>query len=242
MEFDAESLFTYRNTGNKIYTTDIHAESCEPVECQDSDLDILSFGDMKIEVEEKEIPVSTFILCKESPVFRKMLTSDFKEKNENKIKVTDCSYADILVFVKVIHQLTKVNTDNVFTVLPIVHKYMCQVYLDQCITLLTDMAKSHNLPTGQINNTGYAINCDMLDLILKILIHAEKYKLSNVTITSIQRLEYAKISDIKKSQYFLSLEHQTYTAILESNLSKLEQTSSKYTIPIQYRRTSMRMN
>ncbi|KAJ8311526.1 hypothetical protein KUTeg_010881 [Tegillarca granosa] len=73
--------------------------------------------DIALVVEGKKLFVNKFVLAVASPVFKKMFTSEFKEKDTSEVKLPGKKYKDVLEFLMCIYPniMKSVNCKFAFT-------------------------------------------------------------------------------------------------------------------------------
>lgn len=85
----------------------------KPIECKG--LDYFAYDkettDVVFCVEDKRFHLSRGVLMQASPVFRKMLTSNGKE-NQNEVTLPDKSYRDIVLFLRCVCPMEYVKLDG----------------------------------------------------------------------------------------------------------------------------------
>ncbi|KAK7505025.1 hypothetical protein BaRGS_00003595 [Batillaria attramentaria] len=91
--------------------------------------------DVAFVVEDRKLYFNKMILGMCSPVFKSMFTSDFKEKNAEKIPVPGKSYDHIVAFLEQLHPLysSKPITDKTLEqILPLADKYQVESLRQKC--------------------------------------------------------------------------------------------------------------
>ncbi|XP_062605188.1 uncharacterized protein LOC134266981, partial [Saccostrea cucullata] len=98
--------------------------------------------DLTLNVEEKKIHVIKAVLMDASPVFKKMLTDDLKEKNTTEVHLPGKEYSIFVLFLRCIFPRERVTLSerSIADLLPLAHEYDVKCILMECETwLLTEL-------------------------------------------------------------------------------------------------------
>jgi hypothetical protein len=91
------------------------------------------FSDIILEVEERRFHVHKAILTQWSPVFNVMLTSDFKERSDDVIRLPDKKACDVLELLQVLYPPEKpIDLKNVEIILCLAREYQMQSITNRC--------------------------------------------------------------------------------------------------------------
>lgn len=103
--------------------------------------------DLTLIVEKHKIHVSKAVLCIASPVFRAMLESNFKEKEQIEVCLPEKKYADVVNFLGCFYpdHLEIVTRDNVYGILPLAVEYQVKILEKRCQSCLIHLVKSDHL-------------------------------------------------------------------------------------------------
>ena len=102
----------------------------------------VDFSDVVLVVEGRSFHVHKAILAKWLPVFKAMLTSDFKERSTNQITLPNKKACDVLELLQVLYPPEKpIDSKNVETILCLAREYQMQCVTDRCekFLLTTDL-------------------------------------------------------------------------------------------------------
>lgn len=100
------------------------------------------------------------VLSDNSDYFRAMFSHEMKEKRENKI-VLDDKIEDLAELLKLIHPIQKtiVNTNNVFMLLKIAHKYSFNNVIDQCLVIFNSIHDTFSKVEDILSELVYVHQC-----------------------------------------------------------------------------------
>ncbi|XP_023318662.1 speckle-type POZ protein B-like [Trichogramma pretiosum] len=120
----------------------------EVIETIKFDFSFLSekFSDVKLIVEEQEIPAHKIVLSAASPVFRAMFTHDMLENEENSVKITDVSANIVTEMLRFIYtgQMDATETDTIIELLAVSDKYQIDSLKNKCGKMLCDDLSTEN--------------------------------------------------------------------------------------------------
>ncbi|KAL4238989.1 hypothetical protein ACF0H5_003693 [Mactra antiquata] len=96
-----------------------------------------AMDDLTLKIEGKSLFVSKWVLSLVSPVFKKMLESDFKEGRSNEIELPGKSYASFYQFLKAIYPCgTDVTEETVFDIFPLAEEYQITNLKVKCVNCM----------------------------------------------------------------------------------------------------------
>lgn len=107
--------------------------------------------DLTLVVEGKKLFVNKGILMVASPVFAKMLTAEFKEKDASEIDLPGKKVLDIVAFLRCIYPdiMDEIDSTNVYQVLHLADEYQCRKLKQKCENYLVKLvSKTTNLKTA----------------------------------------------------------------------------------------------
>ncbi|KAL7298622.1 hypothetical protein TKK_0008390 [Trichogramma kaykai] len=128
----------------------------------DFSFDNEKLSDVKLIVEEEEIPAHKIVLAAVSPVFRAMFTHDMLENEENFVKITDTTENIVTAMLRFIYtgKLDVTETNKIIELLAVADKYQIDSLKIKCGKMLYSDLSSENA--------------------IDILVAAHKYKLENL--------------------------------------------------------------
>ncbi|XP_023318721.1 speckle-type POZ protein-like [Trichogramma pretiosum] len=106
----------------------------------DFSFDNEKLSDVKLIVEEEEIPAHKIILAAVSPVFRVMFTNDTLENKENLVKITDTNKNIVKEMLRFIYtgKIDVIETDMIIELLVAADKYKIDSLKNKCAKMLCD--------------------------------------------------------------------------------------------------------
>ncbi|XP_045205533.2 TD and POZ domain-containing protein 3-like [Mercenaria mercenaria] len=104
--------------------------------------------DLTLIVDGHKIRVWKVVLCVASPVFRAMLQSQFKEKDQAEVNLPGKKYKDFVEFLSCFYpdRLERVTNDSVYRILPLAVEYQVKVLEKECQRRLVKLVKTRHLP------------------------------------------------------------------------------------------------
>ncbi|XP_061187122.1 uncharacterized protein LOC133195286 [Saccostrea echinata] len=181
--------------------------------------------DLTLIVEEKKLYVAKIVLMEASPVFRKMLTDEFKEKNASEIPLPGKEYSSFVLFLRCIfpREYVTLTESNIEELLPLAHEYDVKCILRECETwLLTELEfKKAKVPFHHLN-----VESDVKYLV-KCLYYGSEYNLKELYGECFQTLIPYKLTRYMQNEYYSMLPEKNKRKLLESRLSMIEQNGNK---------------
>ena len=164
----------------------------------------LNFSDLELVVERRSFHVHKAILAHWSPVFRAMLTSDFKERSANRISLPKKRACDVLELLQVLYPPEKpIDCQNVETILRLAREYQIQSLTNRCEKFLLTMQSS-----------------------LQTLVIADQFQLQELLSSSAQQLAKNSLTTqgIWNSEKFHHLEVATRLTVVQQRLHNMSVT------------------
>ncbi|KAJ8315292.1 hypothetical protein KUTeg_007442 [Tegillarca granosa] len=90
--------------------------------------------DLILLVEGRKLFVNKTTLTFASPVWAKMLTADFKEKDASEIELPRKKVLSVVAFLRCVYPdiLDEIDNENVYQVLPLAEEYQCHILKEKC--------------------------------------------------------------------------------------------------------------
>ena len=151
-------------------------------------------SDLVLVVEEQKFHVHRGILAFWSPVFEKMFTSEFKEKNEDEIPLPGKKAREIQTLLLMMYpsveekQVTKANCYFLFE---LAHEYQIESIARKCEVQMASMVKRR-------------MENDVLDM----LTYGQKYELKTLISTCIYEARGLTLMQLKKHRRRLEIERE----------------------------------
>ena len=165
-------------------------------------------SDLVLVVEDQKFHVHRGILAFWSPVFEKMFTSEFKEKNKDEIPLPGKKAREIQTFLLMMYpsveekQVTKANCYFLFE---LAHEYQIESIARKCEAQMASMVKKR-------------MENDVLDM----LIYGQKYELKTLISTCIYEARHLTLLELKTHKRRLEIEPDNYIQIAERIIQRLE--------------------
>ena len=166
-------------------------------------------SDVVLLVEGQHFHVHSVILAMISPVFSRMFSSDFKEKDADKIPLPEKKAAEIREMLMVIYPIfcKPVNDTNLIFLLPLAREYQMTVLTKRCEDHLLRVAeKKHEI--GQL---------------LEILIVAQNYTLERVIAECINKTQKLTIEEVQGHELYEQVEPLSQRKMIELQVGSMQQ-------------------
>ncbi|XP_060608295.1 speckle-type POZ protein B-like [Ruditapes philippinarum] len=113
--------------------------------------DSLGESDLTLKIEDKKIYVCKAVLCIASPVFKAMLKTEFREKDQTEIELPGKKYEDFVEFLCCVYpdKLKLITETNAYRVLPLVSEYQVRILEKRIHELLIKLVNGKH----KLNNT-----------------------------------------------------------------------------------------
>ncbi|XP_020620836.1 uncharacterized protein LOC110058520 isoform X2 [Orbicella faveolata] len=163
-------------------------------------------SDLALVVEGQRFHVHRLILTLNSPVFKAMLTSSFKEATSGEITLPEKNANEVLGFVKqlYVHKREEITMNNVEHLLKLADEYQVKGVLDLCASCLK------NEPKTESNA-------------MKILLLAQQYGLSSISEDCCNLLAGIKLDRLEKYEQLPLLNNENLRGILLPRMRHLEE-------------------
>ena len=165
-------------------------------------------SDLVLVVEDQKFHVHRGILAFWSPVFEKMFTSEFKEKNKDEIPLPGKKAREIRALLLMMYpsveekQVTKANCYFLFE---LAHEYQIESIARKCEAQMASMVKNR-----------------MENDVLAMLIYGQKYELKTLISTCIYEARRLKLTELKQHKRRDEIEPGNYIQITEGIIQRLE--------------------
>ena len=165
-------------------------------------------SDVILVVEDQKFHVHRSILALWSPVFEKMFSSEFKEKNKYEIPLPGKKASEVKTLLLMMYpsleekQVTKANCYFLFE---LAHEYQIESIARKCEAQMASMVKRR-------------MENDVLDM----LIYGQKYELKTLISTCIHEARRLTLMELKNHKRRLEIEPDNYMQIAEGIIHRLE--------------------
>nr|XP_022301674.1 uncharacterized protein LOC111109741 isoform X2 [Crassostrea virginica] len=178
--------------------------------------------DVVIRVDDKRMHLSRGTLMQASPVFRKMLNSNGKEK-QAEITLPEKSYEEVVLFLRCIspREFVKLDEESIDVVLPLAHEYQVKATLQKCEDwLLTEIKFIVGEVTGHTKETQ-----EKVEFFAKCLLYGTKHDLETLYNRALELLVPYKLSRYQHTEFYKLLPDKQKSQLLETRMVKIEETN-----------------
>ena len=163
-------------------------------------------SDVVLVVEDQKFHVHRSFLAVWSPVFEKMFTSEFKEKNNDEIPLPGKKASEIKQLLCMLYpplEEKQVTKENCYFLLELAHEYRIESIVEKCQSFMALMVKEK-----------------MEDDVLEMLIYGQKYQLKTLISACIDGARRLSLKELK--QHKEEIESDNYLLIAEGIIQRLE--------------------
>ena len=171
------------------------------------------FSDIVLVVEDQRFHVHRGTLAFWSPVFEKMLSTEFKEKNNDEILLPGKKASEFEVMLHMMYPslaeklVTKINCYFLFE---LAHEYQIEDITQKCVNLMVSMVKDRR------END-----------VLGMLIYAQKYQIKSLISTCIFEARRLTLKELTQHGMRDQIEADNYVQIAEGIIQRLEERLEK---------------
>ena len=174
-------------------------------------------SDVVLVVEDHRFHVHRFTLAMWSPVFEKMFTSGFKEKNSCEIPLPDKKASEIRELLLIIYPTKSgiswktVTNENCYFLVKLADEYQMEDIRKKCEDVLVKLVP-------------YKPGTTFLD----DLTFAQTYKLETLLGTIINKARQLRLRDFKTHEMYHKMDPHIYKRIVEGIIVRLEENLSSF--------------
>ena len=165
-------------------------------------------SDVVLLVEGQKFHVHRLMLSMCSPVFSRMFSADFKEKDAEEIPLPDKKAAEIREMLLVIYPSSckQVDDINLHFLLPLAREYQMKILLKKCdVYLLREIEKTNEIGS-----------------IMKTLLVAQNFSLERVKAECIKKTQNLSIEDLKSHELYDQIEPLSQRKMIELQMSNMD--------------------
>ena len=165
-------------------------------------------SDVVLIVEGQQFHVHRVILAMFSPVFSRMFSSDFKEKDSHKILLPEKKAAEIREMLMVIYPIFNkpVDDTNLSFLLPLAQEYQ--------MTVLTQRCEDHMLRAAEKEHE--------IGPILETLIVAQNYTLERLIAECVNKTQKLAIEEVQDHELYEQVEPVSQRKMIELQVSSMQ--------------------
>ena len=174
-------------------------------------------SDVVLVVEDQKFHVHRYILAMWSPVFEKMFTSQFKEKNLFEIplpgkKASEIKELLLIIYLNIFGKAwNTVTNENCYFLVKLADEYQMEEIFNRCEKVLVSLVS--NKPGNKF---------------LDDLTFAQTYKLEKLYGLIINKARQLRLRDFKSHEMYDKVDPHIYKQIVEGIIEKLEKNLSKH--------------
>jgi len=174
-------------------------------------------SDVVLVVEDQKFHVHRYTLAMWSPVFEKMFTSQFKEKNACEIPLPGKKASEIKELLLIIYPTKSgrawktVTNENCYFLVKLADEYQMEDITKTCEDVLVKLVSSKS------GNT-----------FLADLAFAQTYKLEKLLDKIVKKARDLRLRDFKSHEMYDKMDPHIYKLIVEGIIEKLEKNSNQY--------------
>jgi len=165
-------------------------------------------SDVVLIVEGQHFHVHRVILAMFSPVFSRMFSSDFKEKDADEIPLPEKKAAEIREMLMVIYPIFNkpVNDANLHLLLPLAREYQMTVLTERCEDYLLRAAEEEH----------------KIGPILETLIVAQTYALERLIAECVNKTQKLAIEEVQRHELYEHVEPVSQRKMIELQVSGMQ--------------------
>ena len=166
-------------------------------------------SDLVLVVEEERFHVHKTILVFWSPVFEKMFTSEFQEKDKNEICLPDKKASEIKeLLLQIYPSATEraITQENCYFLLKLAHEYQMEAIVTRCENVMVDKV-----------NVKRPKNSIIADLVF-----AQTYKLEKLTLASVNQAQRLTLDDLEKDGMCDQIQPDNLKEIMRGIIKRLQ--------------------
>ena len=163
-------------------------------------------SDVVLVVEDQKFHVHRSFLAVWSPVFEKMFTTEFKEKNNDEIPLPEKKASQIKQLLCMLYPSSEekqVTEENCYFLLELAHEYQIESIVEKCQSFMVFMVKEK-----------------MEDDVLAMLIYGQKYQLKTLISACIDGARRLSLKELKRHKE--EIKPDNYLLIAEGIIQRLE--------------------
>ncbi|XP_068686695.1 BTB and MATH domain-containing protein 38-like [Montipora foliosa] len=165
-------------------------------------------SDVVLVVEEERFHVHRAMLAFWSPVFEKMFTSEFQEKDKNEVPLPGKKASEIREILLLIYpSLTEreITEENCYFLLKLAHEYQMAAIVTRCEDFMANKVK-----------------VKAKESVLADLVFAQTYKLEKLKLASVTQADCLSLDELKNDERFDQIQPNNLQEIMEGIVKRLQ--------------------
>lgn len=183
-------------------------------------------SDVVLVVEEERIHVHRAVLSISSPVFEKMFTSEFREKDNIEVPLPGKLSAEVKELLLMIYPSAsdkQITEETCLFILKLAHEYQMDAIVKRCEDFLVEQLKSK--PKGAI---------------VSELVFAQIYKLEKLRKASIEEAYNIGLEQLKENDMYDQIESENLKEIMEGVITRLQKQLEEYVAQNQQKESKLK--
>ena len=165
-------------------------------------------SDLVLVVEEERFHVHRAMLAFWSPVFEKMFTSEFQEKDKNEVPLPGKKASEIKEMLLLIYpSLTEreITEENCYFLVKLAHEYQMAAIVTRCEDFMASKIK-----------------VKAKESVLADLVFAQTYKLAKLKLASVTQAHCLSLDELKQDEMFDHIQPDNLQEIMEGIIKRLQ--------------------
>ena len=165
-------------------------------------------SDLILVVEEERFHVHRAMLAFWSPVFEKMFTSEFQEKDKTEVPLPGKKASEIKEMLLLIYpSLTEraITEENCYFLVKLAHEYQMEAIVTRCEDFMVNKVK-----------------VKAKESVLADLVFAQTYKLEKLKLASVTRAHCLSLDELKMDEMFGQIQPDNLQEIMEGIIKRLQ--------------------
>ena len=183
------------------------------------------FSDVVLVVEDQRFHVHRGTLAFWSPVFEKMLSAEFKEKNNDEILLPGKKASQFEELLQIMYPSLEqklITQINCYFLFELAHEYQIDVIIQKCVNLMVSMVKDRR------END-----------VVGMLIYAQKYQIKSLISTCIFEARRLTLKELTQHGMRDQIEADNYVQIAEGIIQRLEEKCRDMKVTLQSQLTNV---
>ena len=168
-------------------------------------------SDVVLVVEEERLHVHRAVLAMWSPVFEKMFTSEFQEKDKNEVPLPDKKSSEVQELLLMIYssvadrEAKQITEENCYFLVKLAHEYQMGAIVQKCEDFIVEKVKT---------KSKYGA--------LAELVFAQTYKLEKVRRASVDQAHNLSLQELKNNEMYDEIQMENLKEIMEGIIMRLQ--------------------
>ena len=165
-------------------------------------------SDVVLVVEEERFHVHKAMLAFSSPVFEKMFTSEFQEKDKNEVPLPEKKASEMRELLLLIYPSgteRAITKENCYFLVKLAHEYQMEAIVTRCENFIADNVKMKGKKS-----------------VLSDLVFAQTYNLEKLKLASLDQAHCLSLGELKKDKMFDQIHPDNLLKIMEGIIKRLE--------------------